>query len=198
LRAFYFIQGFDAGGYTWLVADGLATGAVMAALVRGPWGTRARMWQATKILLGGSLLMFGAGYPFGIFRASRLLGMTLRETVLNLFFAGMVALALLAGTSRWKALVNRPLLQFFGEISYGVYLLHMLIFDLEDYLMGRFFPSLSAIGGHFGAMVLLFSVAAGFTVAIAYLSRWYFEEPFLRLKRRFEGYGDALIASEAK
>jgi len=36
-------------------------------------------------------------------------------------------------------------------------------------------------------MVLLFVIAAGIAVAIAYLSRWYFEEPFLRLKHRFEG-----------
>jgi peptidoglycan/LPS O-acetylase OafA/YrhL len=141
------------------------------------------------ILFGVSLVMFGVGYPFGIFRASRLLGMTLRETALNLFFAGTVALALLVGTSRWKAVVNRPVLQFFGEISYGVYLIHMLIFDLEDYFLGRLFPSLSTVGGHFGAMVLLFSIAAGFTVAIAYLSRWYFEEPFLRLKKRLGGRG---------
>jgi len=190
LRAFYFIRGYDAGpGYTWLVADGLATGAVLAALARGPWGTRVHMWRVTVILFGASLVMSGAGYPFGIFRASRLLGMTLRETALNFFFAGTVALALLVGTSRWKAVVNRPVLQFFGEISYGVYLIHMLTFDLEDYFLGRFFPSLSAAGGHFGAMVLLFSIAAGFTVAVAYLSRWYFEEPFLRLKRRFGGRG---------
>jgi peptidoglycan/LPS O-acetylase OafA/YrhL len=36
--------------------------------------------------------------------------------------------------------------------------------------------------------VLLFSIAAAFTVAIAYVSRWYFEEHFLRLKRHFEGH----------
>jgi peptidoglycan/LPS O-acetylase OafA/YrhL len=190
LRAFYFIRGYDTGtGYTWLVADGLATGAVLAALARGPWGTRVYMWRVTKILFGASLMMFGAGYPFGIFRASRLLGMTLRETALNFFFAGTVALALLAGTSRWKAVVNRPVLQFFGEISYGVYLIHMLVFDLEDYVVSRLFPSLAAVGGHFARMVLLFTIAVGFTVAIAYFSRWYFEEPFLRLKRRFEGHG---------
>jgi peptidoglycan/LPS O-acetylase OafA/YrhL len=146
------------------------------------------MWRVTGILFAASLIMFGAGYPFGIFRAGRFLGLTLRETALNLFFAGTVALALLAGTSRWKALVNRPVLQFFGEISYGVYLIHMLVFDLEDHFLGRLYPSLSAAGGHFGSMVLLFSVAAGFTVAVAYVSRWYFEEPFLRIKRRFEGY----------
>lgn len=185
LRMLYLVRGYEAGaGYTWLVADGLALGAVLAALARGPWGTRVRMWRVAGILFLASLLIFGAGYPFGIFRASRFLGMTLRGTALNLFFAGTVALALLVGTSSWKALVNRPVLQFFGEISYGVYLIHMLVFDLEDRIVERWFPSLSKVAGHFASMVLLFGIAAGFTVAVAYLSRRYFEEPFLRLKRQ--------------
>jgi peptidoglycan/LPS O-acetylase OafA/YrhL len=186
LRALYFIRGYNPGtGYTWLVADGLATGAVLAALARGPWGTRIRMWRVTKILFLVSLAIFGAGYPLGIFRASSLTGMTLRETALNLLFAGTIALVLLVGTSRWKAMVNQPVLQFFGQISYGVYLIHMLVFDLEDRITSRLFPSLSPVNGHFGVMVLLFSIAASFTVMIAYLSRWYYEEPFLRLKRRY-------------
>jgi len=198
LRAFYFIQGYDTGtGYTWLVADGLATGAVLAALARGPWGTRDRMRSVTLICFAASATMFSVGYPFGIFRASRVLGASLRETALNLFFVGVVALALLAGTSRWKAVVNRPVLRFFGEISYGLYLIHMLVFDLEDYLVKSLFPNLSDVGGHFALMVLLFTVAIGLTVAIAYVSRWYFEEPFLRMKRRFEDNStQSLAASE--
>ena len=190
LRAVYFIRGYDTGaGYTWLVADGLATGAILAALARGPWGTRAHTRSVTLICFAASVTMFAVGYPFGIFQASRFWGLTLRETALNLFFAGCIALALLVGTSRWKAVVNRPVLQFFGEISYGVYLIHMLVFDLESHLWSRLFPNLSAVGGHFALMVLLFIIAVLFAVAIAYLSRWYFEEPFLRMKRRFEGHG---------
>jgi peptidoglycan/LPS O-acetylase OafA/YrhL len=142
LRGFYSIQGYNPGtGYTWLVADGLATGAVLAALARGPWGTRTGVRSVTLICFAASMALFSVGYPFGIFRASRFLGVTLRETALNLFFAGIVALALLAGTSRWKGIVNRPALQFFGEISYGLYRIHMLVFDLEDYVVGRLFPS---------------------------------------------------------
>jgi peptidoglycan/LPS O-acetylase OafA/YrhL len=99
LRAFYAIRVHDMGtGYTWLVADGLATGAVLATVARGPWGMRARMRSVTAILFAASLIMFGVGYPFGIFLASRFLGLSLRETALNLFFAGTVALALLIGT----------------------------------------------------------------------------------------------------
>src|SRR5664279_2809310 len=121
--------------------------------LRGPWGTRPRMRSVTLICFAASMTMFSVGYPFGIFRASRFLGVTLRETALNLFFAGIVALALLAGTSRWKAVVNGPVLQFFGEISYGLYLIHMLVFDLEDYVVGRLFPNLSDVAGHFALMV---------------------------------------------
>ena len=185
LRAFYFIRGYNIDGYTWLVADGLATGAVLAALARGPCGTRGRMWCVVSTCFVASLIMFGVGYPYGIFLASRLLGMTLRETALNLFFAGTLALTLLLGTSRWEAIVNWPVLRFFGDISYCVYLIHMLVFDLEDRFMGRLFPSLSP-AGHFGLMVLRFVIAATFTVAIASLSRTYFENPFLHMKERFE------------
>jgi peptidoglycan/LPS O-acetylase OafA/YrhL len=187
LRGYYFIRGYNTGtGYTWLVADGLATGAVLAALARGSRGTRIGMQRAAIISLGASVIMFTASYPFGIFRASRLLGLSLRETALNLFFGGCIALALLVGTSSWKGVVNRPVLQFFGEISYGVYLIHMLVFDLEEHFLTGSFPSLSAAGGHFALMVLHFAIVVAFTVAIAYFSRWYFEEPFLQLKRRFE------------
>jgi peptidoglycan/LPS O-acetylase OafA/YrhL len=187
LRGFYVVRGYDVGnGYTWLVADGLATGAVLATLARGRWGSRVGMWRVTAILFGASLFMFAAGYPFGIFLVSRFLGVTLRETALNLFFAGTIGLALLVGTSGWKAIVNRPVLQFFGEISYCVYLIHMLVFDLEDHFVAKWCPSLSSPAGHFGQMVFLFVIAAIVTVAVASLSRWYFEEPFLRMKGRFE------------
>ncbi len=187
LRLLYCLLGYEAGaGYTWLYADGLALGAVLAALIRGPWGTRAGMWRVTGALGGASLVLFGGGARFGIFLASRQTGLVLRPTALNLFFAAVISLALLIGTSRWKTLVNRPLLQFFGEISYGVYLIHMLVFDLVDHLVVVLLPHLVAESGHFGLMTFRFCLGAGATVGIAYLSRWYFEEFFLRLKGRPE------------
>jgi hypothetical protein len=115
------------------------------------------------------------------------LGFALRETSLNVFFAGTVALALPGGTFCWKVVVIRPVLQFFGEISYGFDLIHLVVFDLVNRFAGGLFSGLIPVCGHFGAMVFLFSITAGVTAAIAYLYRWYFEAPFLRLKRRFEG-----------
>jgi hypothetical protein len=63
------------------------------------------MKTITTFLLAGSLAVFALGAP-GIFLASHRVGMVLRPTVINLFFAGVVALFLLIGTSPWKWLVT--------------------------------------------------------------------------------------------
>ncbi len=182
LRWVYVRLGWEMGDYTWLYADGLALGAVLAALIRGPWGSRTGTWRMTVLLGSVSLVLFAGGFHYGIFLASRSAGLVLRHTALNLFFGALISLALLVGTSHWKILVNRPLLQFFGSISYGVYLIHMLVFDLVDHATKALRPALAATSGHFGLISLRFCLAAGTTVGIAYWSRWNFEEFFLKLK----------------
>ncbi len=185
LRAFYFSRGYDSGdGYTWLCADGLALGALLAIGARGWFSSRAQFVRLAIGTLAVSLVMFGVGAPLGIFRASRLLGFTLRDTALNLFFFGLISTTLVVGTSQWKWAVNHRGLQFLGEISYGVYLIHMLVFDVVDRAYSRVAPGLIARPGNFSLIVLRFCVGGAATVAVAYLSRWYFEEPFLRLKDR--------------
>lgn len=129
--------------------------------------------------------MFVVGYPFGILRAGRFAGVTFRDTALNFLFGGVITFVLLVGASPWKTLVIRPWLRFFGEISYGLYLVHMLVFDAEQYFVRHYFPRLASASGHFESMVVMFVAAAGFATAITYLSRRYFEGFFLQLKRHF-------------
>jgi peptidoglycan/LPS O-acetylase OafA/YrhL len=78
-------------------------------------------------------------------------------------------------------------LSYLGRISYGLYLVHSLIFFLTfekvvPYLRRRFpnFALPSAIRDHFWTLVVLV-----LSIAIASLSFHYFERRFLRLKRRF-------------
>jgi peptidoglycan/LPS O-acetylase OafA/YrhL len=187
LRMLYAARGYSMGsGYTWLVADGLAMGAILAGIARSPERARARVGYAGAVAFSSSVAMFAVGAPFGIFLASRFLGLALRDTALDLFCVGIVASVLMIGTSPWKALVNRPTLQFFGKISYGVYLIHMLIFEVTDHILARLAPGLPPGKGHFGSMVVRFFAGFVLTIGVASLSRWYFEEPFLRLKGRFE------------
>ena len=185
LRAIYFWRGYDSGdGYTWLCADGLALGALLAIAARGRFRARSQFVRLAIGTLAVSLVMFIVGAPLGIFRASQILGFTLRDTTLNLFFLGLISATLVLGTSRWRWAVNHRSLQFLGEISYGVYLIHMLVFDVVDRAYSRVAPGLIAKPGNFSLIVLRFCVGGAATVAVAYLSRWYFEEPFLRLKDR--------------
>jgi len=189
LRALAYALKLQYGsGYTWLVADGLAAGALLALFCRQPGRERRSVLRVSLLCMAAALLLLVVGLPFGILRSATLLGGgSLRVTLLNLFFAGALAAILLIGTSRWRRLVQVPILQFFGEISYGLYLIHMLCFDVFDHFAVRYIPSLSetAVQGHFGLMALRFTLAAGFAVAIAAFSRRTLEARFLDLKDRW-------------
>lgn len=188
LRGTMFAHGHTAeGGYTWLVADGLASGALLAILSRTLLVERAAMKWFCTLCLGATILIMAVGFPFGILSPTTLAGASLRLTLFGTLFTGMLSLALLLGTSGWARIVQRPILQFFGEISYGLYLIHTLVFDIIDHFSPRVLPSMGrlAVQGYFGMMVVRFLVAGGLTVGFAWLSRRFFEECFLELKDRW-------------
>ena len=184
--AAYWLGGNPGAGYTWLVADGLAIGAFMAALSRGRLAERVAMRNFSFICLAVAIGLFAAGTPFGIWQGVRFFGAVFRDTAVDIFYAGFLGLTLVLGTGRLKWIVRRPILQWFGEISYGLYLVHMLAYDFVDHLIVRYFPGLYVqISSRFGLMVLRFIMGTGIAVAAAFLSRKYFEERFLRLKDRW-------------
>jgi peptidoglycan/LPS O-acetylase OafA/YrhL len=188
LRAYMFWRGHTAEAwYTPLVADGLAFGALLAILARTRLAARDKMLHITAALLSASILALGLGIFYGLFKQESLIGAALRRTLFSAMFTGALSGALLVGSSSWARLVQRPFLQFYGEISYGLYLIHTLVFDLADSFAARFVPSLGrlAVQGHFGMMWLRFLIASGFATLAAFFSRRYFEERFLRLKDRW-------------
>ena len=185
LRALAFHGGHvtGLGSFTWLVADGLAFGSVLAVLVRGTL-SRSQLWALSglTIVLGTMAVLLGG--PFGIMTRDRLLGAALQYTVIHVIFTGILLLFLLIGTSRWRALVNIGWLQFLGFISYGLYLIHLLAFRLYDRLCRTYAPSFLLTSERSDLLLLRFAVACGTAVAVAYLSRIYFEDYFLRLKQK--------------
>jgi peptidoglycan/LPS O-acetylase OafA/YrhL len=174
--------------YTWLAADGLAAGALMALYCRRPRVDRKRLTKISLLCIASALLILAAGLRFGILLSRTLLGGgSLRLTIVNLFFTGTLGVILVIGTGRWRWLVQRPVLRFFGDISYGLYLIHMVVFDAFGHFASRYFPILAwpAVQGHFALMLVRFAVAAGLAVAIAFLSRHTVEARFLALKDRW-------------
>lgn len=88
----------------------------------------------------------------------------------------------MAGSGTGKRYVNLPAVRFLGYISYGLYLNHLLVFRMYDRVCGSHWPSLLPRDGHFELVLLRFAVAGSAAIAIAYLSRAFFEERFLRMK----------------
>lgn len=187
LRLASYLLGWREGlsQYTWLAADGLAMGAWLAICVRKPSLTRGRLLRICMAALGIVFVATITGAHFGILTRVRPLGATLQLSCGNLGFLGLIGLALLVGTGRWKGLVRRPILKFYGDISYGLYLIHLLVFAQYDRVVRHFWPQHYPSAGHFGIMTLRFLVCAVCATGLALLSRRYFEEPFLRMKERF-------------
>lgn len=166
--------------YTWLVADGLAFGSLLAVLLRGRIGTRrGAFWLSAGAATAALVLAVGM----------RLLHLSLFSgafdvTALNLTCTAVVSISLWVGSGRLCGLFQSPFLAFFGYISYGLYLFHMLFFNLFDRLQHYLFPALAPYKGHFRLMLLRFVVVVPVAIAFSYLSRRYFEQPFLNLKKR--------------
>lgn len=181
--AFRYDHGAGLAWYTWFVADGLATGSLLAL------GLRTQVRRKQVVIAAWLLLMLVpvvalAGAPFGILTVKRLFGAAFQYTLVNLFFAGFLLLFLVVGTSTRKEYVNNSVLRFFGYISYGVYLVHFLVFRFYDLFVVRFWPGLNPTVEHFSLVWLRFVVVAAASTGLAYLSRKYYEERFLRLKDR--------------
>jgi peptidoglycan/LPS O-acetylase OafA/YrhL len=182
--AFSIGTGDGLSRYTWLVADGLAMGGLIACILRTSISRQSIVRLSAALFVAVPLLVL-AGKRFGILTRREMLGAALQFSLIHLFFAGVLLLLLLVGTSSRNSWANFRPLKFFGYISYGLYLIHLLIFRLYDHLCRNVFPNLQPTDGHFNLVVLRFVITASVAIGISYLSRKYFEERFLKLKDYF-------------
>ncbi len=184
-RAVCFHHGYLQGRewQTWFAADGLAAGSLLALALRTTI-RRERAASGGLFLLAASAILLVAGLPFGIMSRDTLLGASLQLTLVNAVFAAVLVIFLLLGSGPHGELVGSPTLQFFGYISYGLYLIHPLLFRLYDQYLHALSPSLSPSRSYdrFELVVLRFAVVSVIAIVVSYLSRKYYEEWFLRLK----------------
>jgi peptidoglycan/LPS O-acetylase OafA/YrhL len=175
---------FVGNDYTWNSADGLACGALLSIWLRNCHPSRRHVWWAICALGVVAVGIFLIGLPWGIWTRQRPLGAAMQVVPWHLFFVALLGAFLILGSSPWKSIPQAKTLRFFGEISYGLYLYHLLFFEGFDYLARRNILPLSATSP--GPLLLIrFLVASSAAVAIAYVSRRLFEDRFLRLKSRF-------------
>ena len=97
--------------------------------------------------------------------------------MLEWFTAGMLILMLYA--YRTKPLQpGLGILVFFGDISFGLYLIHMLCGTLYDRVFGHGYLT------HSGVLLIRFVAVNSIAILLATLSKRYFENPIIRLKER--------------
>jgi len=165
---------------TWLRLDGLAWGALLAVVVRGPLQERRRLAVAafSALAVAVGLAVVGAGH--GALTRRTAIGAALQLGLADLGFAALVALALVAGSARPTA-NGGATLRYFGRISYALYLVHQFVFWTYDRvgLLPRGAPAAAF------PFLVRATVVLAVSLAVAELSRRYIEGPCLALKVRF-------------
>jgi peptidoglycan/LPS O-acetylase OafA/YrhL len=162
---------------TFMIGDNLAVGAAIAILCRSPrlgMNMFVRMGIGVGCISGSILLVLtNTGHTL----KGDPLGASLGYSMLEWLTGAMLILMLYAyrTTPLQRGL---GILVFFGEISYGLYLIHMLCEMLYNHIFGNAYLM------HADALFVRFVIANGVAVLLATLSKRYFENPIMRLKQR--------------
>jgi peptidoglycan/LPS O-acetylase OafA/YrhL len=179
-----------AMGFTPCRVDGLAVGAAIALVARGPAGLRSLARPARWIgplaavcLAGLIVVMNKLGYRRGIGQSP---GYVMFGTALIALMYGSVLVfaANAAKGTRTNWFFGHPLLRSYGKYSYAVYLLHLpIVIWIANYV---FHPARLKIGGSILPGLLAF-YAITFTLSLlaAIISWNLMEKHFLKLKDYF-------------
>ena len=170
--------------WTFFHLDALGMGILLAAWFRSDrassLGKRLPLMLGVAALLGGVI-----GVPYGLLSRSSLVGASFQFTFIAVVFGAIVGAALSLQGTKWERVVDVPILRFYGDISYGLYLSHVLVLALVlggiAWLAPAFIAAPTQPGLAFGEVLIAFAAAT----AIAYVSRWHFEARFLALKEKF-------------
>jgi peptidoglycan/LPS O-acetylase OafA/YrhL len=176
IRAFAIARGgLWWGPYTWVSADGLALGALLAIFARSRWSSRKNLLRFAII----STLVAIIGLIASIF-TPRFLSIALRGTCVNYGAVSLLAFALWFGTGASQKFIGLRILSFYGFISYGLYLVHTLVLNMYSDLTMKFLPALVP-GLNFKTCLLQVIVTIAIATGIAWISRTTFEKFFLEL-----------------
>ncbi len=165
-------------------ADALLMGAAIAMLVRDPrFDLRRSIGYIRTAGIIAAIAFWWMGHRIG-FSFDRVPVKTWGFSCTAVGAAAAVLLAMTEGT--WtNRLCSTRVLQFFGKYSYGIYLIHLApnrqYWQFQDWLH-NYIPQLWL------ASIVGFLAMLGAVTLTAMLSYNLIEQPFLRLKKRFESY----------
>jgi len=172
------------------VADSLGLGALGALHFRSRWAGRGSSTLLSSGLALVACVVFLVGYPHGLLHRAHPIGAALQVVPFNLFFAAVIFASVGRKPQVLSGNITRPV-RALGDISYGLYLYHLIVFSIYD----RLLPA-ETYFGRFGALLVRALVCATASIVMAWISRWKFEEFFLRRKTAQQARSGALSASK--
>ena len=100
--------------------------------------------------------------------------------ILNMLFLYLIICISIVDNSIIK--LRFKFLSFLGEISYGIYMYHMLVIFASILFLKKYLLGMSTLT----STLLFYAVITLFTITISTLSKYLFENFFLRMKNRLE------------
>lgn len=166
--------------------DTLLAGALLALAVRGPRGYGGvRRPAFLGVLIGGGALLAGRVWAFDQFTPWV---QTVGYSLVAVFCCGLVGLVLPGPSRNFLARgFEAGWLRAMGKYSYGIYVYHVFV-------MGVISEALSParlttrLGSSAGGCLVYLSAGVGLSFAVAWVSWWVYERPFLTFKDRFFRY----------
>ena len=168
--------------HTLIHLDGLAFGSLIAVALRTLTCTAATFRKIALVAMAIAVPVLA--YLLYV-------GSAFSDSFLALLFAGMLLLALTTSGSQtfYNRALNAQPLRFYGRISYGLYMIHILTFTL----IGAFDERMHRFGMPGDMAVVAVRIALSTLVATA---MWYgFERPILKSKRYFHAKSEPTTAT---
>ena len=178
------VEPIDAYILTFYRADALATGALLAWLLRAGWLQRAGR-AGLAVAAGAAAVVIAICVYEGDSWWWQPLMQQAGYSVLAVTGAGMLVAAVVQPHDRqWPRLLSAGWLRAFGKYSYCLYLIHLPVMRIvRAYVLAP--AEFSIFGSIWVGQFIFYAVATTAAFGLAWLSWRYFEAPILRLKARF-------------
>jgi peptidoglycan/LPS O-acetylase OafA/YrhL len=185
LRLLLFIFSKNAANACYVLmpcrADALSLGVLAAIMVRN-----RRAWdflvQERRWLGAGATVLFAgvAAFTLQLHQLSGLM-ISLRYSVLALFYMSCLLLALTREQGVWQSALTFPALTGLGTIAYFTYLFHIPVIEVSRRVVNHF----AARPTDISIVLLAYLSGLAATFVLAALSWKYFEKPLVRKGRTF-------------